>query len=164
MNKKQMVLLAVVVLSGIYLFFFTDWFATEGIQVTHAVRPPSLARRARPGIPYLGRPVSPVFFTLNRKVRLTELKVYVAAEVATNKYAHPVWHLVTNAKPNPKRPGLLMTKGFVYGGFIRGMTSKVPNAEAEPLEPNVTYRLVFQTKDAKVDYDFKVPPVSLARR
>jgi hypothetical protein len=157
MTKKQMVLLGAVALVGVYLCFFVDWFASEDLQVTHAVRLPSSAKQPRPNSPDLGRPVSPVAFTLNRKCRLTELQVVNAAELATNKYAHPLWHLVSKSASAP-------TKGFVYGGSIRGMRPSVPNAEADPLQPNVTYRLVLQTDDLKVEHDFQGPPARTARR
>lgn len=157
MTKKQIALLVAVALAGGYLCFFTDWFASEGIQITHAVRPPSAAKRPRPNAPNLGRPVSPVAFTLNRKCRLTELKVVNAAELATNKYAHPLWHLVAKSASAP-------TKGFVYGGFIRGMRPNVPNAEADPLEPNATYRLLLQAGDIRIEHDFSLPPARTARR
>jgi len=158
MTKKQMVLLGAVALVGVYLCFFTDWSASEAIQVTHAVRLPSSAKRPRPNSPELGRPVSPVAFTLNRKCRLTELQVVNAAELATNKYAHPLWHLVANKSASAP------TKGFVYGGSIRGMRPSVPNAEADPLEPNVTYRLLLQAGDLKIEHDFQGPPARIARR
>jgi len=157
MTKKQMVLLVAVALVGVYLCFFTKWSASEGIQITHAVRPPSSAKRPRPNASDLGRPVSPVAFTLNRKCRLTELKVVIADEVATNKYAHPLWHLVSKSASAP-------TKGFVYGGYLRGMRSKIPEADADPLQPNVTYRLILQTGDLKLEHDFKGPLLRAARR
>jgi hypothetical protein len=157
MTKKQIALLGAVAVAAIYLCFFVDWFASGDIQVTHTVRLPSAAKRPRPGTPDLGRPVSPVAFTLNRKCRLTELRVVNAAELATNKYAHPLWHLVSKSASAP-------TKGFVYGGYIRGMRLKVPDVEAEPLDPNVTYRLILYAGDLKIEHDFPGPPARITRR
>jgi len=157
MTKKQIGLLVVLIFFAGYLCLFTDWFASEGIQITHTVRGASAATRPRPGAQNLGRPVSPVAFTLNRKCRLTELKVVNTAELATNKYTQPLWHLVTKSASAP-------TKGFVYGGFIRGMKPSVPNAEADSLEPNVTYRLLLRAGDQKAEYDFSLPLNRTSRR
>jgi hypothetical protein len=157
MTKKQIALLGAVAVAAIYLCFFVDWFASGDILVTHTVRLPSAAKRPRPGAPDLGHPVSPVAFTLNRKCRLTELKVVNAAEFATNQYARPLWHLVSNSASAP-------TKGFVYGGRLRGMRLRVADIEAEPLQPNVTYRLILHAGKLKIEHDFKGPAVRIARR
>lgn len=157
MTKKQMVLLAAVAVAGVYLCFFVKWSPPEPVEITHTFRAPSAAKLPRPGALDVGRLVSPVAFTLSRKCRLTDVRVVNAAELATNRYAHPLWHLVSKSTSAP-------TKGFVYGGAIRGMRPKIPEAEADPLEPNVTYRLILQTGKRKVEHDFSGPPLRTARR
>jgi hypothetical protein len=149
MTKWQSALLLTLVLLGVYLCCHTDWFASEEIRIIHTLRPDSPSGRFREHTRKPNPAVNTVFFALNRKYNLTEVKVVMAAEVATNRYAHPLWHLVSDSKSAP-------TKAFVYGSFIRGMRPKVPNAEPDPIEPNVTYRLFLQAGDLKAEHDFKI--------
>ncbi len=83
--------------------------------------------------------------------RLTSVNVVLAADIATNKYAHPIWSLVTESNSVP-------TASFVHGGFIRGLHPDVKGARADPLEPDVTYRLRVTTKDQAAQYDFNLGP------
>lgn len=92
--------------------------------------------------------VNMVSFALHRKLELTELKVIPVADLETNQYAHPIWHLVSESNSVP-------TKAFFYGSRIRGLHPKVPNAQPDPLEPNVTYRLLIEASGLKGQHDFK---------
>jgi hypothetical protein len=67
----------------------------------------------------------------------------------TNQNVMPVWHLIFNSNSAP-------VKIFVYGQRIRGMKSEVPGAHAEPLQPDVTYRLFVTAGKAKGQHDFEV--------
>jgi hypothetical protein len=149
MPKKQLILLvAAVLLFGVYAYYFTDWFAAENIQIVHSLRPITSPKRAR------GRTVEPnpavnaVSFSLDRKCKLTEITVIPVADLATNKYAHPIWHLVSESNSVP-------TKAFVYGAYIRGMHPKVKGAKADPLEPDVPYRLFVAAGKLTGEHDFK---------
>lgn len=148
MTKKQLLALSIAVVAfAAYAWFFTDWFVPDRIQVAHTVRPPTLAnnprRQRRPDNPL----VNTVAFNLNSKYKLTEVKVIPVAELATNKYAHPIWHLVSESNSVP-------TKGFVYGSYLRGMHPKVTGARPDPLLPEVTYRLLLSAGEIKGEYDF----------
>lgn len=152
MPKKQLVLLIVaLLLLGAYVYYFTDWFASENIQIVHTLRPFSPSKRMRGRTVERNPAVNTVSFALDRKCRLTELKVIPVADLETNKYAHPIWHLVSESNSVP-------VKAFVYGSYIRGMHPKVRGAQPDPLEPNVNYRLLIDAGDLKGQYDFKTTP------
>ena len=91
----------------------------------------------------------PVAFSLSGYYRLTSVNVVIAADIATNKYAHPIWSLVSESNSVP-------TSSFVYGGFIRGMHLAAKGVRADPLEPGVTYRLLVKTKDQTAQHDFSL--------
>lgn len=129
----------------------TDWFAPEEIQIVHTLRPytPRTPRgRARPEPP---PPGNTVLFSLDRRCRLTELKVVLLAEWQTNKYAHPVWHLISDSNSVP-------VKSFTYGQRIRGMRPPVRGAEPDPLQPGVTYRLFLKAGKLEARHDFQTTP------
>lgn len=152
MTKKQILLLAVaVVLLGAYAYYFSDWFASEHIQIVHTLRPytPSKRGRARGGDD--NPAANTVSFGFNRKVHLTEVKVIPVSDLATNKYAHPIWHLVSESNSIP-------TKAFVYGMNIQGMHPKVPGARPDPLQPGVAYRLFVDAGELKGEHEFKTTP------
>ena len=130
------------------LYLNRDWFATNTIQISHRVSP--WLDNQRPGARggKLGRPV---VFTLSEYYRLTSVNVVLAADIATNKYAHPIWSLVSESNSVP-------TASFVYGGSIRGMHPAVKGVQADPLEPGVTYRLRVTTKDQVAQHDFSLGP------
>lgn len=149
MPKKQLALLIItlLLLAAAYAYYFTDWFASENIQIVHSLRPVA-AKRARGKTPAPNPTVNAVSFSLDRKCRLTEVRVIPTAELATNKYAHPVWHLVSESNSIP-------VKALVYGTTPRGMHPKVKGAQADPLLPDVTYRLFVTAGDLKGEHDFK---------
>jgi hypothetical protein len=151
MSRKNIILvLCALVLAGIYVYFFTDWFAPPDIQITNMIRPnPAAGRRfGRRDAP---RPSShTVSFAINRRVALKEVKVIPASDVATNKYPHPIWHLVSESNSVP-------TKALLYGMPLRGMRPAVKGAWADPLEPNTAYKLYLDTDAGKIEHDFKTP-------
>jgi hypothetical protein len=149
MTRKNIVLIAVVVLlGGIYVFFFSDWFTKEEIQIAHTIREEQITRRPRAGRPPVAEKVYTVSFGLNGKFALTSVKVIPVSELATNKYAHPVWHLVSDSNSVP-------TKALIYGRPIQGMRPSVERARADPLEPNVKYRLMIEAGPRKGQHDFQ---------
>lgn len=152
MTKKQVLLLAiaVVLLCG-YVYYFTDWFASESIQIVHTLRPYTPSKRGRGRSSDDNPAANTVSFGFNRKCRLIEVKVIPASDLATNKYAHPIWHLVSESNSVP-------TKAFVYGMNIQGMHPKVPGARPDPLQPGVAYRLFVEAGDLKGEHEFKTTP------
>jgi len=143
-TKIILVLLSIVALGGFSVYLNRDWFAPETIQISHRVSPwlkPNRTKRAND----LGDPVT---FTLSGYYRLTSLKVVLASEIETNKYAHPTWELATESNSVP-------TSSFVYGGGIRGMHPAVKGARPDPLVPGIQYRLLVTTdKDKQAQHDF----------
>ena len=148
MNKKNIVLIGlVIVLTGIYLIFFTDLFRTKTIQISHSIRP---VRSARPGAA-----TTRLSFSLGDSYSLTEVKVVPLDSLQTNKLAQPVWHLVSD-------DGSDDVDQFFYGEKINGMDPAVAGAQPEPLQSGVTYCLIVTAGRVKGQCIFQLgaPPVS----
>lgn len=145
MTKQGAVLSVIAVLLGAaYAYYFTDWFRKPTIQIIPSIRVgrPSAIPRA-PDQP----PVFPVSFALAGDQRLTEVKVMAADELATNKYAQPLWHLVSDSNSIP-------TRSIVYGMPIRGMRPAVKRAKPRPLEPDVRYVLMIAAGRVRAQTNF----------
>ncbi len=151
MSKKEYVLIGLVlVLAGLYVVFFSDWFKPKFIRIEHTVRSSRVAwtgngRRVEPESKGAGS----VTFSLHKNYRLTAVRVFVAAEVQTNKYAHPLWHLVSKAGSAP-------ADGFAYGFPIQGMTPAVAGSEPEILRSGIDYRLAVEAGSLKGTNDFRL--------
>lgn len=149
MTKKSIVLITVaVVLAGVYVAFFTDWFVKPQIQILPQIRPPRSTARTLPG----DVPVYPVNFMFDRKYQFTEIKVVAVEDEKTNKYPHAVWHLISDSNSVP-------TQALVYGSRVRGMKPKVPRADAEQLEPGVPYRLYVNAGKAQGSVTFQTQEI-----
>jgi hypothetical protein len=91
----------------------------------------------------LDTPVQPVSFSLNPKCKLTSVKVVNAEDFRTNKYATPMWHLISDSNSVP-------TKAIIYGLPIRGMKPAVPHAKPETLLPYpIVYTLLLEAEGIK---------------
>jgi hypothetical protein len=147
MTKKQLTLLALaVVLGGFSLYLNRDWFAKDDIHIFHRSRPqrPGMFRRNRP---VANSPTDPVLFGFDAKLKLKTVKVIPLSDIATNKYPHAIWHLVSESNSVP-------TKEFSYGAPIAGMHAALKGVTADPLEPGVQYRLLIETESRKAEHDF----------
>jgi hypothetical protein len=145
MSKTKFILttLLLVGLAGLCLYLNRDWFASETIQITHRVTPwLRSARRPDPQIK-----ANPIVFSFDKFYRFKEIKVVISSELATNKYAHPLWHLQSASNS-------VLTSSFCYGDRLRGMTPKVKGATPDPLEPGVNYRLIVDTDKGAGAHDF----------
>jgi hypothetical protein len=150
MTRKKWTLIAlVVVLGGFSLYLNQDWFAKDVIQITHRSRPAraGLFRRKSADDSL----VNPVLLGFDRKLKLTSVKVIPLSDIQTNKYPHPIWHLISDSNSVP-------TKAFYYGDRINGMRPEVKGATAEPLEPGVPYRLFIEAGAFKAEHDFTPDP------
>lgn len=147
MTRKQLLLIALaVVFGGISLYLNKDWFAGDIIQIHHRSRPERMGffrRSKRPA----DSSTNPLVFGFDRKLKLTSLKVISVSEIETNKYPHPIWHLVADSNSVP-------ISEFAYGMRIQGMRPAVQGATADPLEPGVNYRLLIESKTGKAEHDF----------
>jgi hypothetical protein len=154
MKKKEILLVVLtVVLAGLYIFFFTDLFAPKFIKIQHSVRPfrdawgpGGRATNSNNKLTYV------ISFVLNREWKLDEVKVVTASEFSTNKYAHPVWHMVTEKQSTP-------TKAFIYGGVIPGMHPAVSGTEPDRLDPGVTYKLIVRSGKIQGEDDIQINKV-----
>ncbi len=146
MTRKVWLLIALAIVLGSFSVYLNrDWFAKDNIRIYDRSRP------VRAG--FLGTrrvadsAVNPVVFGFDRPLKLTSVKVVPATIASTNKYAQPVWQLVSESNSVP-------TKSFVYGMNIRGMHPAIKGAAADPLVPAITYRLLIEAGTVKAQHDF----------
>ena len=148
--KTVLTVALVLGLGGLAVYLNLDRFAKRHIQISYRVSP--WLKDARRGRTRQASDLGvPVVFSLDSYYRLTGLKVVVASEIATNKYARPLWDLVTSSNSAP-------IASFTYGDRIRGMTPAVKGATPDALEPGVTYRLLVKTRDQEAQHDFTTTP------
>lgn len=147
MSKQKLagLLILILALGGLCLYLNRDWFAEQPIQISHRISPwmnVPRSRRASPPTQF-----NPVVFSFGGYYRFKEIKVVLADEIATNKYAHPLWHLISETNSYP-------TATLAYGERLRGMTPPVKGSVADPLEPGVKYRLLVKTDHKTAEHDF----------
>ena len=153
---KNGILLSIiaVILAAVYVVYFTDLLRKDGIQIIPTVRPGSESVIPRDPDDV---PVHKVSFALDGKYKLTCVKVHVASELATNKYATPLWHLISDSNSVP-------TKSITYGFEIKGMKPSVPRARPEPLLANVEYTLVLEAGKTHSQTNFHTTPAVALRK
>jgi len=138
--------IALIALAGVYVFYFTGWFKPKIIRISHTSR----AFRPRFGSSAAASPAMvPITFGVEPQCKLTEIKVVPLAAWQTNQHTLPFWHLVFSSNAAP-------VKMFFYGQRIQGLKPEVPGTHAEPLQPNVTYRLFVTAGSAKGQHDFEI--------
>jgi hypothetical protein len=152
MTKKIWLMIALaVVLGGISLYLNKDWFSKENIQIYHRSRPARVLWLSRKRTD--NSPIDPIHFGFNHELKLTSLKIVPVSALETNKYAAPVWHLVSDSNSVP-------IKDFNYGAAIAGMHPARKDVQPDPLEPGVKYRLVVEAVSFKGQHDFVPDPRS----
>ena len=148
MNKKtafQILLLALLVGGGLY--WVAGLFRPEKIQILCDIHPPRVSKKnPRAANP---PPAFEVAFGFDQKCTLTDVRVVALEEWATNQLARPLWHLVADSNAVP-------TRAVVYGQWVRGMRPAVKGKRAEPLQPNVAYRLLIEAGSSTGECDFKL--------
>lgn len=142
-----MLIALAVVLGGFSLYLNKDRFARDDIHISHRSRPqrPGMFRRGRPN-PVVSA-TDPVLFGFDSTLKLKTVKVIPLSDIATNKYPHAIWHLVSESNSVP-------IKEFAYGSPIPGMHPALKGVVPDPLEPGVQYRLFIQTEGRKAEHDF----------
>ena len=141
-----MLLALAVVLGGFSLYLNKDRFGTEDIHISHRSRPQrGFFRRNRPAAATAA--TDPVLFGFDTKLKLKVIKVIPLTDMATNKYPHAVWHLISESNSLP-------IQEFAYGAPIPGMHPALKGVTADPLEPGVQYRLFIDTGGRKAEHDF----------
>jgi hypothetical protein len=156
-NKNILIVALVFLLGGLSLYLNRDWFATEEIHISHrSSSPRNLLKQARAAKTRVKTAANPVVFFLNRKVKLTSVKVVLASDIQTNEYPHAIWNLVSDSNSIPVRD-------FIYGAPIRGMRLAVKGVPADPLQPGVNYRLLIEAGSDKAEHDFVPVPTPRPR-
>ncbi len=144
MNKKTVLLVgAFLVLAATYnLAYFLDWHKRPQIQIfCEKSRRAILRGNDEPGL----------IFHFIKAVPLTSIEVVAADDARTNKYPHPLWHVLAADKPVP-------TTSFGYGATIKGMKPEIASAEPEPLEAGTDYLLLIEAgKNHKGKLSFQSP-------
>jgi hypothetical protein len=143
MTKKNLTLLLfTAVLALVYVIWFSDWFRPKTVQIFHTSRNLRASQQ--------GGPLENLIFGLRPEARLKELKVVPLDALATNQDVSPMWHLISDSNSMP-------VKIFYYGQHINGMHAAIKGVRPEPLETNVTYRLLVITSDrVRSQHDFVV--------
>lgn len=138
MNKQTSLICIALALGATYVVMFSDLFKRQEIRIKCG------NVRFHPERAVAGARV----FILDKPLKLTSIKVVSADEARTNRYPHALWHLVAS-KGAP-------VESFVYGEEIQGMKADLPQTQAEPLAPDVKYRLIVETDKrlrAEVEFD-----------
>ena len=154
MTRKQWTLIFLaVLLAGFSLYLNQDWFAKDGIHITHRSRPARglFYRRNKRGAEDPTSAINPITFMFNHRLKLKSVKVIPVSDIETNKFPHPIWQMLSESNSVP-------TKDFTYGGYIPGMHPAVKGAVPDPLEPGVNYRLLVETETFKGTHDFMPVP------
>ncbi|HTV63093.1 MAG TPA: hypothetical protein VMH30_11050 [Verrucomicrobiae bacterium] len=139
MNKKNLALIALVLaLAAVYVIFFTDWFRSKPMVISHTTRPMGRGGRML------------TLFSLGDDYELTEIKVVPLAEWETNKLAQPLWHVVGHSDDPVNH--------FVYGQGIDGMDPVVDGSRPLPLQMGVSYRIFITAGRLKGWHDFQSRP------
>jgi hypothetical protein len=147
MNKNTTVLVVIaVILGAVYVYYFTDWFQKETIQIIPTIRPSGRVGN----IPRSkGDPaVYPVSFAFSGKYQLTSVKVVASDDLRTNKYPVPLWELISDSQSIP-------TKSLIYGVAPRGMKPSIPRARPQPLMPEIEYMLLLEAGKIKAQTNFR---------
>jgi hypothetical protein len=145
MTKNGIVLSVIaVLLAAVYVYCFTDWLRKETIQIIPTIRPGRAVAMSRDPDQ---APVYPVSFAFDGKYKLTSVKVLAMADLETNKYPTPLWHLISDSNSAP-------TKALMYGQAPKGMKPAVPRTRPEPLLPDVEYVLMIEAGKTKAQTNF----------
>lgn len=149
MTKKKVIALSVFLLIAglIYFNLYKDSIGSNAIQIFHRVAATRTRSRSRSRQPEA--PSATVLFGFNKKLGLTEIKVVPLSDLQTNKYPHPVWHLISDSNSIP-------VKAFTYGERISGMRPSTEGIQAEPLESNVEYRLIVDAGSLHAEHNFNI--------
>jgi hypothetical protein len=151
MSKKNFIILSVALAAvvALYFYLYKDSFSRATIQISHTIRPRGSFFTRRAQNAPADADMNLVMFRLEHAHKLTCIKVIPIPELETNKYAHPIWDIVSDSNSVP-------VQAFSYGTRIRGMHPTVKGATPDPLLPNVPYRLFVEAGPIKGEHDFTI--------
>jgi hypothetical protein len=135
-----MLIALAVILGGFSLYLNRNWFVETEVQIVHRARPSRVGFSGN-------QKTEPIFFAFDRTLALTSLKVIPVSASETNKFPHPIWHLVSDSHSVP-------ITDFAYGASIEGMRPAVKGAAPDPLKSGVKYRLLIKAGKLKAEHDF----------
>jgi hypothetical protein len=146
MSKKNFFVLALsfLAVAAIYFYFYGDAFRAHHIQISHTFRPSARALQTSTADE---EPLRNVVFALDHEYRLTSVKVVAVADYEKNKFAHPVWEMISDSNSPP-------TRVFNYGTHIHGMHPAEKGTRPGQLDFNVPYRLIVQAGRTDGTHDF----------
>jgi hypothetical protein len=145
----RIALLAVLLIGGIY--YLEGFFKPAQIQILYDIHPEKIYRGKNSHAAKNQNPTQfDVAFGLDQKYELTSLKIVPLDEWATNKQAHPLWHLISESNSVP-------IKAIIYGRKINGMHTAINGTKPEMLQINVFYHLLIEAGSREGECDFKLP-------
>ena len=139
-NWMMIGLLAVLVV--VYAVYFTDWFRPKILHLSHTVRDLHHGPARLGAMPSLK-------FGVDRKIGLTDVRVVVGGDSATNRNGVTMWHLVSESNSVPE-------KTFFYGQYIPGMHPEIKGTRPQDLETNVMYRLIVRAGKYTGEHEFEL--------
>ncbi len=150
MTKKNLIVLSVAFLAvaGFYFYLYKDSFRKPDIHISLTIRPKASALAHKDANAPDADSVN-INFGMDHEYKLTSVKVVALNELETNKYAHPLWELTTDSNSAP-------IQTFSYGHRIHGMRPAIKGATADPLTPNIPYRLLIEAGGKKGHHDFTI--------
>ena len=131
-----------VILLTLYLALFSGC-KEEPMQITSKLRPVRRGTTVERGMTAL----YDVTFGLNKKYKLTSVKVVSAEDLRTNKYPRALWHVVEDGKSVP-------VNAISYGKPARGMKPVAADLLPEPLEANQEYVVFVEAGGIKAQTNF----------
>ena len=135
MKKREIAwIVALLLLIGAYIHYFSNWGEKREIQVVATIRPVMQGRRRGGVAPNTNAPVYRVLFALDTYYRLTSVAVSEVDKKNPNAMGRDLWHLVSTNSSPPMRT-------FTYGQAIQNMEPEIPEATPEPLTPGGIYRV-----------------------
>jgi hypothetical protein len=145
MSRSKLItsLVVLLVLGGMCIYLNRDLFAKPGIHIYHRINNRTAAPGQRGGS-------GTMVFGFDRPYSLTSIKVFSIPEMQTNKWAHPLWELMSESNSIPVR-------GFQYGATLKGMHPKIQGAQPEPLQPGIKYRLIVRNPKIEAEHEFELP-------
>jgi len=154
MTRKNSIIIVVLlaVLVAVYWNLYKDAFRKHDIQISYTVRTrngDTGSRIANGSSALAAMPMVTLNFGLDEKYKLTRVKVVPEAEYSTNKYAHPLWEMVSKSNSPP-------VMAFIYGDRIWGMHPAVQAAEPEPLQEGVAYHIFVEAGKFQGDRLFSI--------
>jgi hypothetical protein len=157
-RKEYFLVGLVVVLVGLYVVCFTDWFRPGTLRIEHSTRVLREAWNGAQRVDSTGKEeLGNVSFTLHGTFMLDSVKVVPLAEYLTNKYVPPTWALESGSGSDP-------VSGFAYGMNIAGMKPVHQGRTPELLEPGRTYRLIVEAGRVRGEHDFSIGGTPAALR